>query len=145
MTAGMHRTMMTRAELRQFFDEQFCGCGSPDQAAAAFLRLLELHPLYNHGAEFERWIADDGIACLLLYHLDTLGLTEHGSSISEAWLTEKGTAFREALRVESGDNFEMLFQEHCSHGLDLDDPCRECQELQDQAFTKRGTPGRDSV
>ena len=107
--------------------ETWCGCGQPEEAAAALLRLLRLHPLYEHREEFEAWIPDSGVEMLLLYQLDRDGLTEHGGNVGGAWLTAKGEAVREALIREEADEFATLFDEHCACGYDIDDLTRVCQ------------------
>jgi len=116
---------MTRQELRVEL-EWFCGCGSPELAAATLLRILELHPLYEHRAEMDELIPDSGIEYLLLYHLDDRDLTEHGGTVTGGWLTEKGEAVKAALNAEAGDSFEALFADHCVHGYDFDDDSHDC-------------------
>ena len=117
---------MTRQELRVFLSGWFCGCDSPEAASAALLRLLDLHPLYDHRAEFETWIPDNGIADLLLYMLDSFELTEHGGTVGGAWLTPKGERIREALRRESTNNFMDLHGDYCIHGVDSSDTSHDC-------------------
>lgn len=126
MTPGK---VMDRRDVRIFFDQHFCGCGSPEAAAAAVLRLLRLHPLYEHRADFEAWIADEGIEYFLLYWLDRNELTEHGTSVGGAWLTDRGKALLDALAREEADGFEALFAQHCIHGYDVDDREHKCIEV----------------
>jgi hypothetical protein len=118
-------TIWTRQDLRRFLGDRFCGCGRPEDAAAALLRLLRLHPLYEHREEFEAWVSDDGIEYLLLYMLDRDELTEHGGTVGGAWLTDKGTALRDALAREEAD-FEALFEPSCIHGFDIGDRSHDC-------------------
>jgi hypothetical protein len=123
------RVVMDRPALRRFLDEwPFCGCGCPEVAAGTLLRLLRLHPLYEHERylEFEGWIGDEGVRYLLLYALDGKGLADHGGIISMAWLTDKGDAVRDALTREEADAFEALFADHCAHGYDDDDEEHDC-------------------
>lgn len=120
-----------RQELRVFLSQWFCGCGNPEDACAALLRLLRLHPLYDHRAEFKEWVPDDGIEYLLLYALDRHELTEHGGSVGGAWLTPKGEAVRDALAREEGDGFEALLNNHCVHGYDFDDQAHDCMAADD--------------
>lgn len=117
---------MTRQELRVALDEWFCGCGCPEDAAGALLRLLRLHPLYEHYDELRAWVPDLGVQYLLLYQLDRLELTEHGGSVGGAWLTDKGTEVRDALAREQADTFEALLAQHCIHGFDIDDDSHDC-------------------
>lgn len=122
--------VMDRPALRRFLAEwPFCGCGCPDSAAGALLRLLRLDPMYAHRREFEAWIGDYGVQYLLLYALDGKGLTEHGSGITSAWLTDKGTAVRDALAREESDGFEALFADHCVHGYDSGDEKHDCMAV----------------
>lgn len=113
---------MTRQDLSVFLQDWFCGCGNPRDAAAALLRLLRLHPAYDHTEELEALIPDNGIRHLLLYHLDQLGLTEHGGNIGGAWLTDKGEAVQDALSREEVDGFVALLQLRCVHGFSDDEP-----------------------
>jgi hypothetical protein len=118
---------MTRQELRIYLDSWFCGCGQPEDAAAALLRLLRLHPLFDHQDELNAWLSDDGVRYLLLYRLDHDGLNEHGGSVGGAWLTAKGEALRDALAREEPDKFEGLLAEHCVHGVDVGDAEHDCR------------------
>ena len=119
---------MTRQELRVFFQKWFCGCGQPEDAAAALLRLLRLHPLHRAEArrEFEAWIPDEGVQYLLLYQLDHLDLTEHGGTVSGGWLSAEGDRVLEALVREEADGFKAACAACCIHGyaigIDPDDP-----------------------
>lgn len=118
---------MDRVGLRLFLDGAWgCLCGSPQTACAALLKLLRLHPLYEHHREFEAWVPDEGVQHLLLYTIDKLGLTEHGTSIGGQWLTGKGVAVRDALAREEGDDFEALLGSHCIHGHDISDDAHDC-------------------
>lgn len=104
----------------------FCGCGSPESAANELLNLLDLHPLYEN-ENWKKLPENDGIAYLLLYHLQELELTEHGSVITVGWLTEKGEAVRAALRREKErDHFETLFETRCVHGYTTADLEHDC-------------------
>jgi len=110
---------MTRAELRIFLSSWFCGCGRPEDASKTLLRILELHPLYDHRAELEAWITDEGVLELLLHTLDSFDLTEHGGTVGGAWLSAKGEAVRDALCREQADGFSALHGDYCIHGIDL--------------------------
>ena len=117
---------MTRAELRVFLSTWFCGCGSPEEASATLLKLLDLHPLYKHSAKLTAMVPDEGIRELLRHTLDSFGLTEHGTSLGGAWLSEKGTHVQAALRCESADGFVALHGDYCIHGIETDAPCNQC-------------------
>jgi hypothetical protein len=117
---------MTRQELRVLLDKWFCGCGMPEAAAKALLRLLQLHPLYEHQAEIHEMLPDDGVRHLLFYQLDALDLTEHGGSVGGAWLTDKGKEVRAALEAEASTAFEALGESWCVHGYDIYDESHDC-------------------
>jgi hypothetical protein len=116
----------SRPELRRFFGDWFCGCGSPEDAAGALLKLLRLHPGYEHQRELDEWLPDAGVRYLLLYQLDRAELTEHGGSVGGAWLTDRGKALRAGLEQEGTDDFEALFEQHCIHGYDVGDGEHNC-------------------
>lgn len=118
---------MTRQELRVFLGRWFCGCGSPDIAAGRLRDLLALHPLYDHRAELTALIPDEGTQYLLLYMLKHLGLTEHGVSITGAWLTARGQAVYTALINEASDGFQTLTESSCVHGYIDTEECPACQ------------------
>lgn len=121
---------MTRQQLRVALDAvPFCGCGCPHDAAAALLRLLRLHPMYEHHDEFKAWVPDLGVRYLLAYMLDGQDLTEHGGEIMGAWLTAKGAAVRDALAREEADEFDELFHAACVHGFDLSDESHDCMAV----------------
>jgi hypothetical protein len=119
---------LTRAELRIFLEGQLCGCESPETACAAYLRLLRLHPAYDHRDELKELIPDYGIRLLVMYRLDHDGLTEHGGAVGGAWLTVKGEEVRNALMRELPDDFRALMAPHCVHGFDIDDQTHDCRE-----------------
>ena len=120
---------MTREELRVVLGEWFCGCGCPEDACAALLRMLRLHPMYEHWQEFAEWVPDDGIRYLLLYQLDRLELTEHGGSVDGGWLTDKGKTALDALAREEADGFDTLCESACIHGYLLDDEDHDCMAV----------------
>jgi hypothetical protein len=104
---------MTREQLRVELN-WFCGCGNPEDAAATLLKVLQMHPLYDHRSEFEALIPDRGLEYLLLYLLDEKGWFEHGGTIGGQWLTERGEAVKAALGAEQkADGFEALLGDHC--------------------------------
>lgn len=69
----------------------FCGCGDPDGAmvfVGDILKLMEDHNWYS--AELNKLLPDERSRYFVLYMLDHLGLTEHGTSINCSWLTDRG-------------------------------------------------------
>jgi hypothetical protein len=125
---------MTRPELRVEL-EWFCGCGSPEEAAATLLKVLRLHPLYENRPAFEELVPDTGLQYLLLYQLSDRDLTEHGGTCGGGWLTEKGLAVRGALEAEEVDGFDALFGDHCVHGFGDETPDHDCMALYEQERT----------
>lgn len=120
---------MTRAELRKFIDKWFCGCGQPEEASRALLRILRLYPMFEeaHRTEFDEWVPDEGLRNLLLHMVTTMDLAEHGGSASAGWLTGYGERIRDALIAEEADEFEALHDGMwCIHGIDLGQNCEEC-------------------
>lgn len=78
-----------------------CGCGSPSLAIELVAKLLayyrDLALKANAGenvAYLESLLGpqDGGVFWFVLYQLDTLELTEHGSGIRFGWLTPRGKA-----------------------------------------------------
>lgn len=119
---------MTRQELSVFFQEWFCGCGSPEMAAETLRMVLSMHPLYEHGAEFDALVPCEGLRMLLLYTLDHFELTEHGGTVGGGWLTDKGKAVLAALEREKSDNYAALFAQACIHGYAVEGEAFECPE-----------------
>ena len=115
---------MNIQELRVATDSLWCKCGSPEVAAAALLKALEMFPLHsNDGRErMERWLGDDeGLFYLLVGLLDEKGFIEHGTSIRGSWLTPKGEQVRDALKREAvEDGFVGLTEPCCIHGFSID-------------------------
>jgi hypothetical protein len=125
---------MTRRELRVFLQDWFCGCGSLGSAADTLRIILALHPLHSTREAFEVLLPHEGVECLLLYTLDNLGLTEHGTNIRYGWLTDKGKAVLAGLEREKSNGYEALFASGCIHGYAAEEPserpeimdCPEC-------------------
>lgn len=116
----------TSPELRVLFMEEFCGCGRPEAAYGALLRLLRLHD--DHRDQLKEWVADEGIEYLLLYWLYRMGLTAHGGSVGGGWLTDKGKAVLAGLEREAEDDFERLTGDYCVHGYGIEDGVHNCFE-----------------
>lgn len=120
---------MTREELRVFLQKWFCGCGSPQTASDALLRILEAYTEREPPNDYfkawrliDEWFPDEGMRYLALYWLTDLDLIEHGGSVNASWLTGLGERVRDALRREKTDEFEKLHAMHCVHGFDVDGP-----------------------
>lgn len=88
---------MTIQELRVFVNEQFCACGSPEDAFEALAKALRIISHDRWLDELKAWIPDDGLQLLLLYQLDKMDLTEHGGSVYGSWLSDKGKEVLAAL------------------------------------------------
>lgn len=88
--------MEEKANNLWYEDFNFCGCGMPDETRdwlADVLRTIDDRP----GREAIQEVImsnPDALKHLVLYFLDAVELTEHGTSVSGCWLTNKG---KEAL------------------------------------------------
>lgn len=81
---------------------QFCGCGNPNSALEFVQKVLEWYEKKDEIVEafkdLDELIPDEGTRWFVLYMLDALELTEHGSAVSSGWLTEKGKRNLRLLR-----------------------------------------------
>jgi hypothetical protein len=126
-------------ELRVFFQEWMCGCGSPPAAARLVydvLRVIEtrwreckaldLFKPSDRPALDAIWreedramkalLPSDGVYYFVLYLLDRWDLLEHGGSVGGSWLTDRGRAVLEALEREAPDDFQRATEWSCVHG-----------------------------
>lgn len=73
-----------------------CWCGAPED----FLRLLlaELERFDEEGRSREALPCRDPLRLTFAVVMDSWGLTDHGSSMSWAWLSPSGVRLRDALR-----------------------------------------------
>ena len=72
----------------------WCQCGNPERIDELMLRYLDSVPRWGHpDADIP---ADERI--LLAYIADSLGWTDHGTSIGASWLTSEGETARHRLR-----------------------------------------------
>lgn len=121
----------------------FCGCGSPEAAAAWLLEALRHHPLFedDNRAWWEREIPNEGARYFVWYALSDLGWTEHGVSVSGSWLTSTGERLRDGLARESADGFESLCAPRCIHGVPVDAmDGHDCMTAPDPAPKRIGEP-----
>lgn len=109
-------TEMTDDEefLTGFFGEAFgfCGCGCLSMSIKFVRDVLNcyedreednLSP-YLKLDKAKEVCGNDNITDFILHWLDSVELTEHGSSVYGSWLTEKGEALRDYLKkVEEGE------------------------------------------
>lgn len=104
-------TEMTDDEdfLKSFFVEAFdfcgCGCGCLSMSIKFIRDILNCYKdeegLSSPHLNFDKAkevCGNDNITDFILHWLDTVELTEHGSSVYGSWLTEKGKALRDYLR-----------------------------------------------
>ena len=92
--------------INSYYGLNFCSCGSRDEVFEMILKVLnychERFAEHNSGFPYD-WLeknifhGDSIISLFVLYVLESLGITEHGSSVRGSWLTEKGKALREDL------------------------------------------------
>lgn len=89
----------------------FCGCGCNEKLLRYILKFLECYNYDGEGLmlskklfdkEFSHPLMSDDDAWvsyeLLAKWVDSIGLSEHGTSVYGSWLTDEGLAWREALR-----------------------------------------------
>ena len=101
-------TEMTDDEefLRSFFIEafDFCGCGCLSMSIKFVRDILNCYEdeegLYPHLNldKAKKVCGNDNITDFILHWLDSVELTEHGTSVYGSWLTEKGKALRDYLK-----------------------------------------------
>lgn len=71
-----------------------CGCGSPSTAIKYVADILQTIQDKDY-KEVEAFFKSEGEFYFVLYNLDHLRFTEHGTSIGFSWLTDKGKKFLE--------------------------------------------------
>lgn len=114
---------MTREQLRCFQQMYFCGCGNPEAASGALMRILAtFEPDKISYKLHDELMPDAGIQMLMLYFIDHARLIEHGGSVSSSWLTALGEGVLSALRNEEADGFVALNKSCCVHGYDVEGP-----------------------
>lgn len=102
-------TEMTDDEefLTSFFVEafDFCGCGCLSMSIKFVRDILNcyedeegLGAPYLNLDNTKEVCGNDNITDFMLHWLDTVELTDHGSSVYGSWLTEKGKALRDYLK-----------------------------------------------
>jgi len=96
-------TDKTEELISRIFDiAPICGCGQPEEALERLLVILDAMASFSDEGRVKRRIFytednENNIDLLLiLYFLDDMGYTEHGSSVYGAWLSDKG---KELLKV----------------------------------------------
>lgn len=93
--------------LKSFFIEAFgfCGCGCLTMSIKFVRDILNCYedeeglgsPYLNLDKAIEV-CGNDNITDFMLHWLDTVELTNHGSSVYDSWLEEKGKALRDYLK-----------------------------------------------
>lgn len=94
-------------EARWFEDLAFCGCGDAPATRSYLFGILKA----IEGRHASNWQVDEVDGAIgssveagryfVLYVLDAMGLTEHGSSVNGCWLTEKGLQLLRELEQEN--------------------------------------------
>jgi len=96
-----------------------CGCSETDEMVKSLQRLLE----WMEGDKSTRYDAlypEIGTFYLLAGRLDSLGLTEHGTSIRYPWLTDEGKRLLSALQSTTPEAIEEAQGEAydgCTYGM----------------------------
>lgn len=98
-----------------------CGCGCPEIVLEGFYDILskikemtdsiitvdhlinKYNKIYD---ELRRWALEDWTHLQVLYDLDNVGYTDHGSSIFGAWITDEG---RDFLIIFEDKNFNCHY------------------------------------
>lgn len=84
----------------------WCGCGDPDRAKKVVRDYLEVvNDKFDSNTDFYekfgvKYVYDDKLLLCLAYTLDAAGFTDHGTSISGAWLTNEGKMFFLVITAE---------------------------------------------
>lgn len=96
-----------------------CGCSETAEMVKSILRLLE----WMDGDKVTKYAdlyPEAGVFYLLAGRLDSLGLTEHGTSIRYPWLTDDGQRLLAALKStdpETIENAQGEAYDGCSYGM----------------------------
>ena len=112
-TPGINRYHILDYAVEVFLAEicNFCGCGCNNQLLRYILKFLECynydgehrmldkdlfdkefkHPLMSDN---DMWVSYEFLA----KWVDSIGLSDHGTSVYSSWLTDEGLAWREVLR-----------------------------------------------
>lgn len=89
----------------------FCGCGCNDRLLRYILKFLECFNYDNEGLVLSKDLFDKEFSHPLMSDedmrvsyeflakwVDSIGLSDHGTSVYSSWLTDEGLAWREVLR-----------------------------------------------
>lgn len=89
----------------------FCGCGCNERLLRYILKFLEYFNYDGEGRMLSKELFDKGFSYPLMSDedmwvsyeflakwVDSIGLSEHGTSVYSSWLTDEGLAWREVLR-----------------------------------------------
>ena len=102
--------------VKDWFRDNFCGCGYPDEAIA-FLRevfnIFEERKLDSYFINQDQLkILEDkytrGVITFVLYTIDSSGLTEHGGTVNACWLTDTGKEFVKMFKEFTNEEIEEL-------------------------------------
>lgn len=109
----LYQTYIIQEEDDEEFTEEFltqafnfCGCGCLSMSINFIKDILNCFekddevdgsPYLSYSGLTDLCHEDGNIMDFILHYLDTVDLTEHGSSVYGSWLTEKGNALKEYL------------------------------------------------
>lgn len=95
----------------------FCGCGCNARLLRYILKFLECYNYDGEGRMLSKKLFDKGFSHPLMSDIDmwvsyeflakwvdSIGLSEHGTSVCSSWLTDEGLAWREVLRRACKDD-----------------------------------------
>lgn len=107
-------------DIHAFFYNEFGACGCSDLPAMIGVVKSLLEWLSSNIVERPSYDTlfggNTGVFYILVGRLDSLGFSEHGSSIRCAWLTDTGEDFLKALRGVSVDAIENCQYEEAYDG-----------------------------
>ena len=102
-------------------------CGFPTSALRLFKKILQILSWRTKHLEWrdkwrQKWDdksydclekllnynTDTGIFHIIMYYLDDLGLTQHGSGIHGCWLVTEGEEILELFKGLTEDNYELI-------------------------------------
>lgn len=98
----------------------FCGCGCNDKLLRYILKFLECFNYDGEGKILSKELFDKGFSHPLMSDedmwvsyeflakwVDSIGLSDHGTSVYSSWLTDEGLTWREILRRACKEEEEM--------------------------------------
>lgn len=83
--------------INSYYEINFCGCGDRLSALEILYKTLNYCERWKDEKDvYTEWLIknvfneNEGVAYFILYTIENLGFTGHGSSVGGSWLTDKG-------------------------------------------------------